>query len=267
MKINDNNRWIEDTLQHIKDQIHHSYLHQSIGAPIIDEDRLSLLIFPFQINGSYTELDRSYVTSATLIQTALDTHELVSKEQKDLLRVRQLTVLAGDYYSGLYYRILAKIPDVALIRCIAHAIQEINEHKIELTLRSFSSKEDFIYSLMKIESAIITQLFKHQGFKQFITLAEDVLVLNRLVREKECYLKNEPAILFAFLNNELPLNASSQVREQQLWRSYQGLVDQKKEQIVHKLSKLSIPLETLSGSISSVLQSSSERPKIYAEEG
>ena len=267
MKIMDKNHWLDDTIQHIKDQIHHNYLHQSIGAPIIDEDRLSLFILPFKINGEYTALDRSYVSSATLIQTALDTHELVSKEKKGLLRIRQLTVLAGDCYSGLYYRTLAQISDVALIRRIAHAIQEINENKIELTAKPFSTIEEFIYSLSKVESAIITQLFEHYGFENYISLTQDVLVLNRLMREKILYLEDQPSIVFAFLANEIESDVSIQYRETKLWELYHELINQKKEQIIQKLSMLSIPIEALSGSVSAVLQSFSERPKIYAEEG
>lgn len=267
MDVSRSERWMEDTLQHINNQIHHKYLHDAIGAPVIDEDRLSMLLFPFHISGKYSELDQSYVSTATLIQTALDTHEKVSNKQDDSLRIRQLTVLAGDFYSGLYYRILARIPDVKLIRSIAHAIQEINEHKIDLTSRSLLTVEDIIFSLTKIESAIVAQLFNHIGFERYIPLAEDLLVLNRLQREKEFFASRKFSILFSNLDRVLPKTSSSLYREKQLLDSHLELVFEMKQKIMRKLKDLDIPFNFIRGSIFSHLESITERPKIYAEEG
>ncbi|KIL44205.1 heptaprenyl diphosphate synthase component 1 [Jeotgalibacillus soli] len=268
MKTNEINHWMEETLQYIEDQIRHGYLQQSIGAPLIDKDRLFLLIFPYQMIGSFTDLDRSYVSTAMLIQTALDTHEKVSKEQQDLLRVRQLTVLAGDYYSGLYYQILAKIPDIKLIRSIAHAIQEINEQKIELASLNMTSLEEFITSLKKIESAIITKFYKHRGLEQFSHIAEDLLVLKRLIGEQRLYEHGEYSILFSFLRNYLAQQGDRTTSvEGKVWDYYAKAVDELKESLEQKLRLLPDHIQSAIPSLFTLLHSSPERPKIYAEEG
>lgn len=267
MNVKETDRWMEETLQHINNQIHHPYLHDSIGAPEFDENRLSLLLFPYQIKGNYSAKAKSYVSTAMLIQTALDTHEKVSNDQAGSLRIRQLTVLAGDFYSGLYYRTLAQMPDIELIRRIAHAIQEINEHKIDITSSRPALIDSVIFSLTKIESAIITEVFKHNGFEQFVTLAEDLLVLHRLIKEEMQYSSSGTSILFAHLERTLPKTTASLFREKQLRDLYVDLVLHKKEQIFGRLDELNLAVNSLKGPIFSVLHSVIERPKIYAEEG
>ncbi|KIL48065.1 heptaprenyl diphosphate synthase component 1 [Jeotgalibacillus campisalis] len=258
-------RWMEETLQYIKEQLHHSYLHNAIGAPEIDEKRLSLLLLPFQITGSYSELDKAYVSTAMLIQTALDTHEKVSVQETDSLKHRQLTVLAGDFYSGLYYRILAQIPDIPLIRRIAHAIQEINEHKIDITSKKLDKVEDILFSLMKIESAIITQVFAHRGFDKYISLAEDLLVLNRLAREKDQFSSDEHSIFFQQLA-KISSSAPQMYHNDDLDTHY-NLFTQTKNQIASKIKELEIPFESLKGSVFIPFFEAAVQPKIYVEEG
>src|SRR5574339_191225 len=96
----------------ITNRISHPYLKQFIQTPNIDEDKLLLIISMLDQHG-LTKLEmKDFVVTTILIQIALDTHELVSNttnpiEKESSLKSRQLTVLAGDYFSGLYYKILA----------------------------------------------------------------------------------------------------------------------------------------------------------------
>ena len=89
----------------------HPYLRKYIISPSIDEDKLLMLIsIVEELDLSPIEKD-TYVIAIMLMYIALDTHDDVSNtlEDENSMKTRQLTILAGDYYSGLYYKVLAKV--------------------------------------------------------------------------------------------------------------------------------------------------------------
>ncbi|AWB45016.1 heptaprenyl diphosphate synthase [Paenibacillus sp. CAA11] len=82
------------------------------------------------------EDERALETSALatfLVQLAMDTHDLIDpeperKEEKQM-RSRQMKVLAGDYFSGTFYELLAKAGQVDMIALLASAVCEVNRLK------------------------------------------------------------------------------------------------------------------------------------------
>ncbi|AJD91307.1 hypothetical protein JMA_19900 [Jeotgalibacillus malaysiensis] len=258
MSFKQSERWMTETVQHITDQIHHPYLHAAIGQPEIDLNRLSLLLLPFYLKNKYTKLDQSYVATAILIQQALDTHEKVSLNDESH-RIKQLTVLAGDYYSGLYYKILSEIPDIELIRKIAHAIEEINEHKIEISPGHALTESEFLYSLKKIESSIISGLFKHLGFQEMVPLAENLLLAERLKRENKAYSEGHFSSLFYFFKH-----GAHHIKASDYTRVYKRLIKKITEEIDDQVKELNIPS---SAKHLPIFSSFYERLIMYAEEG
>jgi len=109
--------------EQLEQKVFHPYLLNYIQTPMVDEDKLLLLISIMDQLGLSGKEMKNYALPTMLVQIALDTHENVSNqdasEQDDTqLQSRQLTVLAGDYYSGLYYALLAEINDVLMIRAL-----------------------------------------------------------------------------------------------------------------------------------------------------
>ncbi|WP_224749585.1 heptaprenyl diphosphate synthase component 1 [Polycladospora coralii] len=87
------------------------------------------------------QLDRdrihTYTVATTLLQMSLLTHENVTNQEQQSdtdLKKRQLYVLAGDYYSALFYRLLALKNENAGIKCLSQAVCEVNELKVERQL-------------------------------------------------------------------------------------------------------------------------------------
>lgn len=127
------------------------YMSKIIQQPYIDEDKLLLIMFivdNLQIPKSKAD---KYIITTMLVQIALDTHESVQNEPLPLERLkgRQLTILAGTYYSGLYYQILAEIDDIFMIRTLAEGIMEVNEHKVSVYSHARVTVESLMESLKR----------------------------------------------------------------------------------------------------------------------
>src|SRR5699024_2430566 len=96
----------------------------------------------------------------------------------------QLTVLAGDYYSGLYYFLLSEIDDFELIHVLATAIKEINEQKMNLYYRERLSPEEFIYIIKQIETLLFTHVSDHIGTEPLDRTIAEWFAINKLTIEK-----------------------------------------------------------------------------------
>ena len=121
--------------------------------------KIALLYGALKSANLHIEQIEHYVVTIMLVQIALDTHERVSnkagEEEIEFHKCRQLTVLAGDYYSGLYYYLLSMNRDIVLIRALAEGIKEINEHKIMLYQKAHETTDDIMKSIATIESALL----------------------------------------------------------------------------------------------------------------
>lgn len=105
---------------------------------------------------------------------------------------QQLTVLAGDYYSGLYYRLLAEVNDVSMIKTLAHAIKQINEHKIAYYQKDLEGMEILMESITKIESSLIESVSCYFSNVLLKDLSANFLLLKRLILERNLFAKRIP---------------------------------------------------------------------------
>jgi heptaprenyl diphosphate synthase len=186
----------------IKKYIDHSYLTQFIKMPTLDEDKLFLLVAMCNdVDLNAKELE-SYIVSSMLVQVALDIHEDVSitnNLQEQDLKIQQLKVLAGDYYSGLYYSLLAQLGDTEMIKNIARSIKTINEHKIEVYQDNEMSTSSFIKSIKVIESEILRNMAEALQLPLWETLIPEILLLKRLYQEQAQSYNNRYSIVFQHL--------------------------------------------------------------------
>jgi len=190
---------VKELRQLIETKAHHSYLQKYIEEPFVDEDKLLLLW------GLFNELEISdnernhYMLSTMLVQIALDTHEKVSNTNvmgsPGLLKNRQLTVLAGDYYSGLYYQVLAEVGNINMIRALSSAVKKINDHKILLYQYTLNNIPALLNSFRAVEASLIYKIAEYYQKPVWMDGAENLLLLKRLYREKEQYRETGQSLL------------------------------------------------------------------------
>lgn len=194
---------MKDLVEH---KVFHPYLLKFIRTPFIDEDKLLLLISILdQLELSSSQL-QNYALTTMLIQIALDTHENVSnapffEEEKESQISRQLTVLAGDYYSGLYYMLLAETADIPLIKALANGIKEVNEHKITVFQKEFDTVENLMTSIKTIESSLLIKLLDYFKINAWEEIVTNLLFVNRLVKEKAEFVQSGSSILIEALKS------------------------------------------------------------------
>jgi len=189
------------------EKLRHPYFINYIEEPFIDEEKIALLYGALKSANLHIEQIEHYVVTIMLVQIALDTHERVSnkagEEEIEFHKCRQLTVLAGDYYSGLYYYLLSMNRDIVLIRALAEGIKEINEHKIMLYQKAHETTDDIMKSIVMIESALLQKTCDHfqlSHWKPFITY---VLGGNRLQKEIQLYADKQHSPVFQAVQDAL----------------------------------------------------------------
>ncbi|PEV33659.1 heptaprenyl diphosphate synthase [Bacillus thuringiensis] len=189
------------------EKLRHPYFINYIEEPFIDEEKIALLYGALKSANLHIEQIEHYVVTIMLVQIALDTHERVSnkagEEEIEFHKCRQLTVLAGDYYSGLYYYLLSMNRDIVLIRALAEGIKEINEHKIMLYQKAHETTDDIMKSVVTIESALLQKTCNHfhlSHWKPFITY---VLGGNRLQKEIQLYADKQHSPVFQAVQDAL----------------------------------------------------------------
>lgn len=111
------------------------FVERHIGRPktsVLFVKILYLLLKSFSLPN---ERIRLHCVATALLQMGLDLHERVSVEPERAvqgMRSRQLFVLAGDYFSSLFYRFLAENGEIRTISRLSEAVCEVNEAKMEL---------------------------------------------------------------------------------------------------------------------------------------
>lgn len=139
-----------------------------------------------------------------LIQIALDTHELITNESqsKDLEKNRQLTVLAGDFYSGHYFQLLAEAEDIHMIKILAEAIKEINEQKIVLYQKAAANIEELVKSIVIVEHALVDKLIAAFQMEEWKNLSSFILLIKRLLKEKNTYNETGSSLVIDTFSSE-----------------------------------------------------------------
>lgn len=270
---------IQEIAISIKEQINKEYIHPYLAkhfqTPSIDDDKLLLLISVLdQLELSLGQI-QNYAISMLLIQIALDIHDFVPNENerntdKSSRTAQQLMVLAGDYYSGLYYKLLASSKDIAVVQAFARGIKKINEHKVSLFHQEFSDIESLFASIKTIESSLLIQITGLFNAGYWNETIESLLLVNRLIAERQKYIQTGTSILFSGIKAVMFPNQQSDfdnAQRQSLLSVCDRYIELSKQKLKDGIKKLPKMNELLRGRIMAVFSGHQPVGNNFVEEG
>jgi len=156
--------------------VRHPILKRDIGLVNIDKAKVFFLLLP-KLNGEkWSEPINTAAIAVGAVQAGFDAHDKINASDATST-TQQLTVLSGDYYSGVHYRLLASIPHIDFIRSLAQVIGQINETKTNYQDRSPEGSEQLLKAVRIIETGCITRFLHKFGFSKYIPLVEAALPL------------------------------------------------------------------------------------------
>ena len=140
-------------------------------------------------------------------------------EDDDSLKNRQLTVLAGIYFSGLYYKLLAETEDIEMIKQLAAGVKEVNENKISVYQKEAEAIDKLMESIKLIESTLLGKIADHFQAAEWHEFAANWLFVKRLILEEKKFIQSGRSLVFDVLKKlalpKLDQNSTELSSEQQ----------------------------------------------------
>jgi len=193
-----NATYIQNSIAQLKTEIfmdvRHRTLQKYTGLPVLDENQLFYLLVPFFNGEEWQQEEREAAITVGIVYAALAAHDHI-KELNATSKEQQLTVLAGDFYSGRYYEILAMSGNVELIRSLSQGIVARCEHQIKVYEAEKRSIEQWFASITNIESGLISKFFELYSFGNYIPMVEKSLLILRLERELSTYQNGQVSLM------------------------------------------------------------------------
>ena len=178
-------RNIQNYISEIEHAIYHPILNRDTAQIKIDKVKAFFLLLPLLNGERWTEEMKTSAIAVGTVHVAFDAHDTIdifdatSKQQ-------QLTVLAGDFYSGIHYKLLASLPDFSFIQKLSSMIGRINEVKTETYGFAPTNATQLIEAVQIIESGCIIEFLHEFGFARYAPLAEIALPLLRMDADMAC---------------------------------------------------------------------------------
>ncbi|WP_257984452.1 heptaprenyl diphosphate synthase component 1 [Neobacillus cucumis] len=270
MKVQDVRQKFNNIKEQVEKRVFNSYLLEYIETPNIDEDKLLILVSILESLDLSFEKIKTYTLSTMLIQIALDTHEYISGAVVDEKK-RQLTVLAGDYFSGLYYKLLAESEDINMIKSLSKGVKEVNENKILVYQSDLDRVDSLMTSIIRIESSLLTKVsdyFKVEFWNEFLA---NLLLFKRLINERNEYFQSGCSIFFQSLQkiffSEVKLEDLTEPQQQQLLKVCDDYLERLKQAVEKALITLPNLNDFLVKRVKLLLSQYQPYAKTFVEEG
>ncbi len=196
-------RHIEEVQQRFTHYTQNDFLDQYIDTRQNDSSEkqmLPVLHMMLQAGGLPMATINLLCTAGALIQDGLSTHGKIESYAEESDTARQLSVLAGDYYSGRYYQVLANADLVYPIKIFAAAIQQINEAKMSRHFAPYETIDVNLYItwLEKIHASLLTNLVAEYAFDKGVwhDICLNLSLANALIHEADWIPSHRSGISF-----------------------------------------------------------------------
>ena len=179
---NSNNQ-IEKFIGEFNKHVYHPILNRDIGQPKLKKETAFFLLLP-KLNGEeWTSSTNTAAIALGAVYTAFAAHDAVNSYDVTTTN-EQLRVLSGDYLSGIYYQLIAALPNFEFIQAIAEIISRINEAKIELYTNINMKPNDRIQAIQTIQAECIAQFLISFGYEKYSPIVNAALPLMTLLQQE-----------------------------------------------------------------------------------
>ncbi|MFX3633490.1 MAG: heptaprenyl diphosphate synthase component 1 [Candidatus Pristimantibacillus sp.] len=145
-----------------KKYVDYDMIRMHTDLPAFPDSRLRLLYSLLNQNHSTAQQSELYTLVIALVQLAIDTHERIDTETVRIseteMRSRQLKILAGDYFSANYYRLLSQAGQIEMISKISVAVSEVNRLKMNFYIKMNQLKvtaDEYLSQIVQLKSELL----------------------------------------------------------------------------------------------------------------
>lgn len=176
-------RHIENYQIEVTQSITEPIIEREIGPIDVAYDQAFFLLLPMLNGERWTDPMYQAALAVGAVHTAFAAHDTIDERDATSMK-QQLTVLSGDYFSGIHYRILASLPDFDFIRSLSQTIASVNEKKATMRMQSDLELEDLMDNLRMIEAGCIVNYFQSFGFEHYSAIVSAAMPLLSLTTGK-----------------------------------------------------------------------------------
>jgi len=177
-------------------------LDQWTDGPFVKESRLFFLLLPFFNGEQWSAKMETNANTVAIVYAALHAHDKV-REEMPISKEQQLTVLAGDLYSGIYYQMLAKIKNVEMVQKLAAAIIQVSEKKASFHEHRIQQPDEVEETVKVIETALLHSFYNANEFHSYGELMECSLLYQRYTEELEALKTGKFSYVLSLLGDTL----------------------------------------------------------------
>lgn len=184
--------------------LHQRTLEKYTAGPSIDRARLFFLLLPFFDGKHWSKDIEDSAKTVAIVYAALHAHDQV-KEESPISKSQQLTVLAGDFYSGIYYQLLSNTNNIKLIQSLASGIIGVSEKKATLYENTAMSTTGVESAAEVIETRLLSIFYDFYDYSQYKAIAVPAMAYVYYSNQLDCLRNGIETNILRKLNLALPL--------------------------------------------------------------